>query len=400
MKKNFFTTILLVVSGFTMCAQSILNPSDGYFTETILSSYSNLSTFDFHDDNLLACDGSSVYRFDFATEELIDTYHLPDYAGGYGSFLKVASDGETMWLGFTGGPNGDEIFSYHFATETWSEGIGFTSNLDMEMIGENVLVSGLNSSNWADVNGIFLVDVSGDDNHRKIIETGGYSAGLGVDSQGNVYYATSGGDVNRLYRWDSDIVADVIADSTSEMLTVDDAVVLSDLPTGAYDCNVDDGGNVFFDYNDYTSGEKYLAMWNGTEGEGENFDILAMTKDEYVFYTVINSNGNFQNGGRENSLIVGSYGYPLAILYKEADYMSDNYGMTVGLYPNPTNDVVYLETDSHIESVDIYNMMGQKVETMRLDASLSINMSSYTTGVYAISFEVEGRRISKKIVVR
>lgn len=400
MKKNFFTTILLIVSGFTMCAQSIMNPSDGYATETVLSSYSNLSSFDFHDGNLVACDGSSVYRFDFATEELLDTYNLPDYVGGFASFLKVAPDGESMWLGFTGGPNGDELFSYHFSSETWSEGVAFTSNFDMEIIGENILVSGLNSSNWADVNGIFLLDTSGDDNHRKIIETGGYSAGLAIDSQGNVYYATSGSDLNRLYRWNSELVAEVIADTSSEMLTIDDATVLSDLPTGAYDCDVDDGGNVFFDYNDYASGEKYLALWNGTESEDHNYEILASSDDEYVYFTLINSNGNFQNGGRENSVVVGSYGYPLAILYKETDYISDNYDAFVSIYPNPTNDIVYINSDFDIATVEIHNMMGQKVESVALSASYSIDLSSYTSGIYFFSFEVNGDRVSKKIIVR
>lgn len=238
----------------------------------------------------------------------------------YPSFLKISPDIETLWYGITNGPNGDEIFSYNIETGTWSEGYSLLCNFDMEFIGEHILVSGLNSTNWSDPNCISLLDVSGNDNHRKIIDVGGYSAGLSIDDEGNVYYATSGVGSEKLYRWDMETVINVINDSSAEILTLDDATILSSIPAGAYDTDVDEAGNVFFDFSDYATGVKNVVMWNGNEGDNENFEILAYSNDPAVSLTLVNSKGNFMNGGKDNGII--AY-FLLTSLLLRAQYIVD-----------------------------------------------------------------------------
>lgn len=485
MKKNLLVTIFLIVSGFSMYAQSILNASEGYVTETILSDYSNLSVFDVNGFNLYASDGSKIYHFDLATDELLDTYVLPDYMTGtytYPSFLKISPDIETLWYGITSGPNGDEIFSYNIENSTWSEGYSLLCNFDMEFIGEHILVSGLNSTSWSDPNCISMLDVSGNDNHRKIIDVGGYSAGLGIDDEGNVYYATSGVGSEKLYRWDMETVINVINDSSAEILTLDDATILSSIPAGAYDTDVDEAGNVFFDFSDYATGVKNVVMWNGNEGDNENFEILAYSNDPAVSLTLVNSKGNFMNGGKDNGIIAGAWGLPLTLLYKEINLIAPSdlvattegissislswtavetalsyniyqgeelltnvsvtsyivegleydteycfavtavhdeiesekseeacaktagesiteYEMNFRLYPNPTDGIVYIESEANVEYVEIYNMMGQKIASQKLQSS-SVDLSSYPSGFYTLLLEVNGNKVPMRIVLR
>ena len=91
--------------------------------------------------------------------------------------------------------------------------ISLGSNIDMVWWKNSILVSGLNSTNWADPGSIFVLDTSGQNAHRMIIETGGYAAGLALDTLGNLYYGTSYSmDPNVLLRWHSITMAGILAD--------------------------------------------------------------------------------------------------------------------------------------------------------------------------------------------
>jgi hypothetical protein len=67
-------------------------------------------------------------------------------------------------------------------TGTWDHKANMPANWDLEFWNDSLLVSGLNSADYQTPNAIFLLDTSGQDQHRKIVETGGNSAGLAVDS--------------------------------------------------------------------------------------------------------------------------------------------------------------------------------------------------------------------------
>ncbi len=54
------------------------------------------------------------------------------------------------------------------------------------------------------------------------------------------------------------------------------------------------------------------------------------------------------------------------------------------VYPNPTTDIVYFETEEHLQTYELYNMLGQRVKQGSFDNSLQINLSSFTSGTYFI----------------
>ena len=94
-------TIFLIASGLSMYAQSILNASEGYVTETILSDYSNLSVFDVNGFNLYAkANWGSTWRLPTFEEinELVDCCVCGWMADGLIHGINVV------------GPNGNSIF--------------------------------------------------------------------------------------------------------------------------------------------------------------------------------------------------------------------------------------------------------------------------------------------------
>ena len=73
--------------------------------------------------------------------------------------------------------------------------------------------------------------------------------------------------------------------------------------------------------------------------------------------------------------------------------------MNFRLYPNPTDGIVYIESEANVESVEIYNMMGQKIASQKLQSS-SVDLSSYPSGFYTLLLEVSGNKVPMRIVLR
>ncbi|MDD3860010.1 MAG: T9SS type A sorting domain-containing protein [Bacteroidales bacterium] len=70
------------------------------------------------------------------------------------------------------------------------------------------------------------------------------------------------------------------------------------------------------------------------------------------------------------------------------------------VYPNPTNNIVYVETMSPNFVVEIYNMLGDKIyNDVCLDTKdYHIDMKSFPVGIYMIKVSFEDKIISQKIV--
>ena len=68
----------------------------------------------------------------------------------------------------------------------------------------------------------------------------------------------------------------------------------------------------------------------------------------------------------------------------------------VKIYPNPASDIVNIETENELQSVEIYSLQGQKVLSSTLNA---INISNLASGVYMVRMQdVEGNAVMQKFV--
>lgn len=79
-----------------------------------------------------------------------------------------------------------------------------------------------------------------------------------------------------------------------------------------------------------------------------------------------------------------------------SDFSQNN--LEVALYPNPVNDVLNIETALEIQSVEIYNIQGQKVLATN---QKEINVSALTSGIYLVRIQDADNNIAtKKIVIQ
>jgi len=68
-------------------------------------------------------------------------------------------------------------------------------------------------------------------------------------------------------------------------------------------------------------------------------------------------------------------------------------------YPNPTMDVLNLRANSSIDTVELYNMLGQKVISQEIGATTSqVNVSNLATGTYIMKVTAEGLTASYQVI--
>lgn len=291
-------TLLFTTTAYAT-SSSITPTTTDYTANDILTSVSSFYDFAVYDSGnmLVGWDGSNLKTYDLSTGLVDDNLGSPS---GYSamkwvSFVTIGPNEDAAWVGFTvSGTNDDRIYEVDIATGTWDHVASLSANFDLEFYNGDAFVSGLNagwSGGTSSVTSIWLLDTSGSNNHAKVIEVGGNSAGLGIDAgTGDFYYASYNGTYARqLYSWDWTDVQNAI--STTTHLTHSDGTKLSDLAGGAYDTDVDDFGNVVFNGN-MASGSysHYLAVWDGTTGSGNNYDVIGYgTSGSGHWFTMIDT---------------------------------------------------------------------------------------------------------------
>lgn len=312
MKSRITLLITFLALCFSSFAQSdYLTPTDGYLVEDIITD-KLFASYEVNDGKLYGFDTDGIHAYDLNDGTELYTEAKPEAYAAQPGFMNIDPAGNFLWMGFTKTDYSDDrIYRFDLNLKTWEQMATLPANFDLEFSGDHIFVSGLNSDTWGDPNNIWLLDVSGNNNHIKIVETGGSSAGIACDNAGNIYYASYfSTEDNFVVKWnDSDIEA-VINGGTS--LTFSDATTLSTLPAGAYDCDMDNNENLVFNCNDYTNGS-FVAIWNGTEGNAENYTASCTTTE---WLTFVKATGNVNSGGKFYTM---AYAQAVAEIKKEVE---------------------------------------------------------------------------------
>ena len=100
----------------------------------------------------------------------------------------------------------------------------------------------------------------------------------------------------------------------------------------------------------------------------------------------------------EDSGLFTPQGLPF-VMYGDVLSVTNHSLSGFNFYPNPTTDMVHFSASKNIESVAIYNLLGQIVMTNNIGAtSSSINLSGLATGTYIMKATVEGETGTYKIM--
>jgi len=165
------------------------------------------------------------------------------------------------------------------------------------------------------------------------------------------------------------------------------------------------------DTNPINTWVHYVCTYDGTTAKIYKNGML-FSSGAKAFNTVNNSNlfkigltegvlTNYFNGAVDDLKV---YNYVLSdaditSLYNNNTLSSQDFSqnnLEVSLYPNPVNDVLNIETALDIQTVEIYNIQGQKVLSSN---QKQINTQNLSAGIYLVNItDTNNNKISKKII--
>ena len=86
--------------------------------------------------------------------------------------------------------------------------------------------------------------------------------------------------------------------------------------------------------------------------------------------------------------------------YEDTTGINDNLMTDFNVYPNPVNDILYIETSTQIQSIEVYDVYGrhQVTETPSHQGDLSVDVSDLNNGIYFVKIKSEEGHIVKRFV--
>jgi len=191
--------------------------------------------------------------------------------------------------------------------------------------------------------------------------------------------------------------------------------------SNAFGFSITDGFTMVLGYNNnYTAlstnnlatWDHYVCAYDGTNAKVYKNGIL-LGSQAIVWNTINNSDefrigigvgGEFWFNGAIDDLKIYNYvltDTEISNLHANNTLSSSDYSqknLEVALYPNPVDDILNIETVLELQSVEIYNIQGQKVKTSN---QKQLNVSDLATGLYLVKIQdFENNSAIKKIVIK
>jgi len=289
---------------------AVVDPGQGYAARDLLPSEWTESFCPLGDAMAVYSSSLGVEIVDPANPAIRESWGKPTDYSGWISFMTPDPSGNSLWVGFTVTGNADDRI-YQVSSSGWAHRATLKGNFDLECHGGHVYASANPSGMSAPNNAIYLVDASGNDEHDVLAETGGYSAGLGLDAAGNLYYATSATGNDKLVRFSAAEIASAIGEGS---LSLADAEPLLDMAFAPYDTDVDDAGHVVIDgcwttgWPEETVYHSSILVWSES-GTPESWEMASRASDSGCWFGMLHIDGNVAApGGR--TYVADSYCVP------------------------------------------------------------------------------------------
>ena len=87
-------------------------------------------------------------------------------------------------------------------------------------------------------------------------------------------------------------------------------------------------------------------------------------------------------------------------LYRAATASADTFNTSnVRLYPNPTSTSLTIEAKDAIESISIYNVLGQEVISKNpMSSTMTLDVSNLQNGLYFVNSTIDGKTATTKFI--
>jgi hypothetical protein len=100
-------------------------------------------------------------------------------------------------------------------------------------------------------------------------------------------------------------------------------------------------------------------------------------------------------------LVVGTHGENLVlsrIVFETLGVEDFNQSIRIKVYPNPTQDILYIDSESNIESVAIYSSTGQMIQEYDVDNNnIQLSLENFSTGIYFVKISSNGQTKTIKV---
>ncbi|BAO55112.1 family 16 glycosylhydrolase [Nonlabens marinus] len=134
--------------------------------------------------------------------------------------------------------------------------------------------------------------------------------------------------------------------------------------------------------------------YNPTVKDNSNYPF---TKDQYILLNVAMGGiaGNIDPGFTQSPMVID-----YVRVYQENTASEDDInGFEFILYPNPAADLVQIKAQQNIDTVELYNLLGSKIEiSLSTDNSFSVNELS--SGIYFLKVYAGAAATTKRLLVK
>ena len=163
------------------------------------------------------------------------------------------------------------------------------------------------------------------------------------------------------------------------------------------------------DYPEYKY--KITMMWDRVEG-AQGYDVFVNTTAEKEFYFGYTGGNAYIAGSDQETVFefyVVAFNQDLGLesdpsevcVVTIVDDAIEEQTSSFNIYPNPVNDMLYIETETEIEEVSIFDVYGRNQnlrssETQNL--SISVDVANLNSGVYFVRIKTENGEVVKRFV--
>ena len=67
------------------------------------------------------------------------------------------------------------------------------------------------------------------------------------------------------------------------------------------------------------------------------------------------------------------------------------------VFPNPTNDYIFIQSDFKIYNLEIYDALGNQIKDFDFNNN-TLNVKELSNGLYFIIFSIKGNRVQQKFI--